>query len=399
MAIWKFTSTVRTGSGSLLLQSPAIVLSDSASDAWLLLRRRLADHLLTSSNEGAGWSCVPLANARELTGLVTSEWPVSLLTGTIDLPARPLLVSLPDTDAVTVFRYGGKDLETELERMRSSKTRNCFALIDGANFPGFAELLEASSLEHECLFRGTAQAMAGAVAPWIIRMQPDDAVCRRLIRAALGKPGGYPAAPTMILETEHSLDEVGRHFRRLTRIRAEGDGRWIFFRYTDPCTMDDLRASMNTEDAAAVLGPYSPVVLHPAGAFRLSRRHASLGSRSNGSVFRLAARHETAMHHRQRMRFGQSITDELAALVPNMTRSAIADRVSQGMDLCRDTGLLQQDSTAGYILLSGLLGPRFTEVYGRYAQILDYRRSETERKTMIHSALSQIQKRGMSHAE
>ncbi|WP_244519299.1 DUF4123 domain-containing protein [Paracoccus alcaliphilus] len=281
--------------------------------------------------------------------------------------------------------------------MLRDDTRACFALVDGASFPGLAELLDASSLEHDCLFRGTARDTAGAVAPWIIRIGSHDTVSRRLVRAALGKQGGYPAAPTMILNTEHSIDEVGRHFRRLTRVRAESDGRWLYFRYTDPHTMDDLRASMNPEDAAAVLGPYAPVVLHPAGAFRLARRHLRSEARSNSFAFRLADRHVRAMRHRQRARFAQVVAGDLAALVPNMRRSAIEELVRRGMDLCRDTGMFQQDSTAGYILLSGLLGPRFTQTYSRYAPILDPRRSETERKTMIHSTLSEVQKRSLSN--
>ena len=399
MAIWTFDPTTRMEAGSLTLRSPAIVLSDTAPDAWLRLQRRLADHRFSAADDGAGWSCVPLAGDRALSDLVAPDWPVSLLTATTDLPPRPLFTALPDSDAIVVLRYDRKELETELEQMLGRETSNCFALIDGAGFPGIAELLDASELDHVCLFRGTAQAMTGAVAPWIVRMQPGDAFCRRLVRAALGKPGGSPAAPTMFIETGQALDEVARHFRRLTRIRAESDGRWVYFRYTDPCTMDDLRASMSADDAAAVLGSYSPVVLHPDGAFRMSRLHALTDQDHNGSAFRLADRHEKAMRHRQRMRFAQSIADDLGTVVPNMTRSAIIEHVSKGMDLCRDTGLLQQDSTAGYILLSGLLGARFTKFYDKYAPILDHRRSEAERKTMIHSALSRIQKRSMFHAE
>lgn len=201
----------------------------------------------------------------------------------------------------------------------------------------------------------------------------------------------------MLLNTDHSIDQVGRHFRRLNRVRAESDGRWLYFRYADPNTMDDLRCSMSPEDAAAVLGPYSPVVLHPTGAFRLSPRHPHYEPRSNSFVFRLADRHIMAMRHRQRARFAETIAGDMAALMPNMKRSAIKDLVCRGMDLCRDTGILQQDSTAGYILLSGFLGQRFTQTYSRYAPILDPRRSETERKTMIHSALSEVQKRSHSN--
>lgn len=397
MRIWKFTPATQSRSEPALIHSPALILSDSAAGAFLLLPQRLAGHSARSAEvSAAGISAMPEQD-RDLAKLVTTDWPVSLLTGALDLPARRMPKTLPDADCLTVTRYREEELEAELERMLSDDTQACFAVVDGARFPGLAELLDASSLEHACLFRGTSRETAGAAAPWIIRIGSEDAVSRRLVRAALGKQGGYPAAPTMILNTEHSIDEVGRHFRRLARVRAESDGRWLYFRYADPCTMDDLRASMNAEDAAAVLGPYAPVVLHPAGAFRLAPRHLGSEARSNSFTFRLADRHVRAMRHRQRVRFAQIVARDLAALVPNMKRSAIEDLVGRGMDLCRDTGIFQQDSTAGYILLSGLLGPRFTQSYSRYAPILDPRRSETERKTMIHSTLSEVQKRGRSN--
>ena len=398
MPIWKFVPAAHGGREPTLLHSPAIILSDSAAGAFLLLQQRLASHFVRSPEASAAGIFAMPAQDRDLAELVTTDWPVSLLSGALDLPARRIQAALPDADCLTVTRYREEELEAELERMLRDDTRDCFALVDGASFPGLAELLDASSLEHDCLFRGAARETAGAVAPWIIRMGPEDTVSRRLVRAALGKPGGYPVAPTMILNTGHSIDEVGRHFRRLTRIRAESDGRWLYFRYTDPHTMDDLRTSMSPEDAAAVLGPYAPVVLHPAGAFRLARRSLRSELRSNSFAFRLAERHVRAMRHRQRARFAQVVAGDLAVLVPNMRRSAIEELVRRGMDLCRDTGMFQQDSTAGYILLSGLLGPRFTQTYSRHAPILDPRRSETERKTMIHSALSEVQKRSLSNA-
>lgn len=389
MLIWKATYTPHDGQRP---SQPAIVLAETVNDALIRLRERLASHTAESSNQHI--KVMPAPNPSFAT-LVNEDWPVSLLTGALDLPARALPTTLPDADCLTVTRFDKEELQVELDRMLNH-TPSCFALIDGANFSGLSELLDTTSLEYECLFRGGARTNGGPVAPWIVRLQPDSSFSRRLIRTSLGQSGGFPSPPAMLLETDHPLETVARHFRRLTRVRSASDGRWLYFRFCDPHTMDDLRASITPNDAAAVLGPYSPLVLHPAGAFRLTRSGANSETMSNRTTFELASRHLTAMRHRQRIYFAQKVMHDVTKIIPNMTPLAISELVSRGMDLCQDTGLFQQDSTAGYILLSALLGQHFTQVYGQYAQILDHNRSEAERKTMIHATLERLQKRRFS---
>lgn len=57
------------------------------------------------------------AQDRDLTKLVTTDWPVSLLSGALDLPARRIPAALPDANCLTVTRYRNEELEAELERI------------------------------------------------------------------------------------------------------------------------------------------------------------------------------------------------------------------------------------------------------------------------------------------
>lgn len=179
MPIWKFIPAAHGEPNPTLLHSPAIILSDSTASALLLLQRRLAGHSVRFLEASAdGIFAIPTQD-RHLAELVTPDWPVSLLSGSLGLPARSIPATLPNIDGLTVTRYSEGELEVELGRMLNDDTSACFALVDGASFPGLAELLNASSLEHDCLFRGMARDDASTVAPWIIRIGSDDPVSRR----------------------------------------------------------------------------------------------------------------------------------------------------------------------------------------------------------------------------
>lgn len=389
MPAWKYVSATFGG-----LRRPgdvsAVIFSRHAEGAATALKERLAGHSIPTTAMNVDELSLATEEEDNLVKLVSADWPVSVLSAALDLPARSHLSPLPDSESLNVARYGEGELESALEQMLEDDTQSCFAIIDGASFPGLPELLSASTLKHECLFRGHTRDISEAVAPWVVELQLDEMVSRRLIRAATGKPGGYPSPPAMIISTEGAIADVLRHFRRLTRVQKEDGGRWVYFRYADPLTMDDMRASMNSSDADAVLGHYSPLIFHRNGAFRLSRKDHRADIARNAPPFKLSERHEKAMRHRQGAKFARSIKADLQALLPNMRVSMIEDLVSRGIDVCRDTGLQQQDSIAGYILLSGFLGSRFTQVYSRYASILDYRCTEASRKTAIHAALAEV---------
>lgn len=64
-----------------------------------------------------------------------------------------------------------------------------YALLDAAMVPNLPELLETSGLEHQCLFVGDLKDELGAVAPWVVRLDPEAALTRHLFTR--GEAGWY----------------------------------------------------------------------------------------------------------------------------------------------------------------------------------------------------------------
>ncbi|WP_406736786.1 DUF4123 domain-containing protein [Thioclava sp. GXIMD4215] len=108
-----------------------------------------------------------------------------------------------------------------------------FAILDGAKIPDLPELLEASGLNHLCLFKGDALDDYGAIAPWIVQMDRDSDLLRHLFTKDQGPHHLWDHEAAIYLRAPCNLDALQRHFRRLVKLRRE-DQSWIFFRFWDP---------------------------------------------------------------------------------------------------------------------------------------------------------------------
>lgn len=369
-------------------------LGVSEADAMQHVKKRLACHRVSAVTNLAGEA----ESARRYAQVLSPEWPVSLGDAALDLPDWSSFSSLPDADCLDVKCFDTDGFKAELDRMQNEPGGSCIAVLDGATAPNIPEILATSSLEHECLFRGHTRETAQSAAPWLVKLQPDNGLARRLARAATDLKSGSEIVPAMFLQSDRSLVQMADHFRRISRIRSDRDGRWLYFRFADPNTMDDLRASMTAEDARTVLGDYSVLVPRTDGAFQMRLKDDSLGYASQNTGFVLAERHLAAFRHRRRARFAQKIQEHVTKSFPNYQRSFIDRLVSVGMCLCRDVGIVQQDTTAGYIMLSAHLGLEFPRRYERLSIILNPQKTELQRKTMIHAYLGNLERQRLRHA-
>lgn len=381
-----FQVTVQTPVNSRL-KIDAVAAAESTSDALRFVKERLSRHQSFAIDISP---CQIEHASREYARVLASDWAVSLADASLDLPDWSPFSELSDAECLAVTRFDAKGLESELHRMLSDTSHGCIAIVDGASTPNIAEILDASTLEHACLFRGSAREAVQSVAPWLVRLRPDNSTAKRIIRAILDQEAGHPVVPAMLLQSSRSLSDVVEHFRRISRIRAEEDGRWLHFRFADARTMNDLRASMSAEDAAIVLGDFTVLVPHPDGAFQMRSKNGGTRSPSRNSGFMLADRHIRAFQHRERAVFAHRMQGHVLRRFPAYVVPFAERLISVGMTLCRDSGLVQQDTTAGYIMLSAHLGLEFPRRYKRLSAILEPSRSEVERKTMIHAYLSEI---------
>ena len=371
----------------------AIAAGISASEALGSVEERLARHKAAVSSISPSED----ESFRRYGQVLSADWAVSLADASLDLPNLSTFIELPDTESLEVMRFDRQQFAVELQAMVNDSS-HCVAVLDGASTPNIAEILETSTLEHECLFRGDARAMARSAAPWLVRLRSDSRMAQRMIRAALNPDAERTIGPAMFLQTSQRLDEVADHFRRITRIQAESDGRWLYFRFADSDTMDDLRVSMSPEDAARVLGNYTITVPRSYGAMRMRRRDDGAYQAARNAAFRLSERHIRAFQHRERAAFAKRMEEYVLARFPRYFAPFVERLVAVGMSLCRDSGLIHQDTTAGYIMLSAHLGLEFPRRYNRLSAVLDPTRPEADRKTMIHMHLRELERRRLRNA-
>ncbi|WP_145399873.1 DUF4123 domain-containing protein [Paracoccus sulfuroxidans] len=113
----------------------------------------------------------------------------------------------------------------------------CYAVLDATKVLHLPERLEASGLEHRCLYRGEAFEKWHHVAPWIVRLLPDHGFTRSLFTQA-NQPGDlWDLRPGIYLRSRASIDTLADHFRRFTK-SGDDEGRVFYFRFNDSDVME-----------------------------------------------------------------------------------------------------------------------------------------------------------------
>lgn len=110
---------------------------------------------------------------------------------------------------------------------------NTFAILDAARITNLPELLEDSTLEHRCLFKGAAYDDLKNVAPWVVRLEDGNSFTRGLFTDGPAPWQMWSDGPGMVVRARAGLHDIWRHFRRFTRVRDEQDD-WFYFRFWEP---------------------------------------------------------------------------------------------------------------------------------------------------------------------
>ncbi|AGT07259.1 DUF4123 domain-containing protein [Paracoccus aminophilus] len=140
-------------------------------------------------------------------------------------------------------------------------TPRAYAILDAAKLVNLSETLETSGLPHRCLFKGAAQETWGHVAPWLVALDQENRLTRRLFTQGEGPVGLWDLAPALYFTSTLGLHELWRHFRKFTRIEDEA-GKWIYFRFWEAISIRMLYLSRDLPSAAAFFRP-CPVLIAP----------------------------------------------------------------------------------------------------------------------------------------
>lgn len=155
-------------------------------------------------------------------------------------------VTLPKTvpDAIFAPIFGPIEPEHASAEKRKLGT---FALLDAAKVPALPELLEASELEHRCLFKGDAFDALKDTAPWLVRLDRKNAFTRNLFTRSDAPWHLWDQQPGLYIRSSASFDQLWHHFRKFTRIQDEA-GKWFYFRFWEShCLTSYIRFAQDSE--------------------------------------------------------------------------------------------------------------------------------------------------------
>ena len=83
-----------------------------------------------------------------------------------------------------------------------------FALVEGARIPRIAEILETDGLEYGSLFQGAALDELAAVAPWIVRLDPEERLRFKNIVSKLEGERTIIISTHIVEDVENLCDEL-----------------------------------------------------------------------------------------------------------------------------------------------------------------------------------------------
>jgi hypothetical protein len=132
-----------------------------------------------------------------------------------------------------------------------------YAVLDGAIIPDLLDRLYGLQPEFICLYRGELAPDLAEVAPYLVRLDPDDEFARWVIEEGWGKSWGVFAV------SDGDMYAVRQHFRRFLIVR-DPEGKPLYFRYYDPRVLRVYLPTCNADELRTVFGPLACYLLEDA---------------------------------------------------------------------------------------------------------------------------------------
>lgn len=194
--------------------------------------RGIDDYWTGRARPAAGETVAPAARIRAIDGVVPFEDEVGApRVPTVPAALREVLFGQPDA---------------------FDPPMQTFAVLEAARVPGLAEMLETSELDHACLFQGAAAEDFRDVAPWIVRLDEDHVLTRRLFTRGDAPWNLWDREPGLIVRSRAGMDDVRRHLRKFTRL-PDASGRWYHVRFWEGRLLADLAQGPATAFLAQLL--------------------------------------------------------------------------------------------------------------------------------------------------
>lgn len=120
-------------------------------------------------------------------------------------------------------------LEEYFQRIAATEDVRFYAILDGAAMPNLLDKLYAEDgPDFECLYRGELEPDIAEVAPYLVRLDPDNEFLQWVLTGAGQGWGIYCCCDACV-----DMATVRRHFRKLNLVSGP-DGKVMLFRFFDP---------------------------------------------------------------------------------------------------------------------------------------------------------------------
>jgi hypothetical protein len=123
-----------------------------------------------------------------------------------------------------------------------------FALIDGAAAPKVVKSLYEKNPEFCCLYPGELKPDMAAVAPYLVRLEPEKDFTELLLQQGWGTHWG------LLASSAADLRNLRDHFREFHKVELP-DQRTVIFRYYDPRVLRIFLPVCNQPELAQFFGP------------------------------------------------------------------------------------------------------------------------------------------------
>jgi len=125
-----------------------------------------------------------------------------------------------------------------------------YALVDAARSESIYPKLMSAKAKSVCLHRGKKAEELAWVAPYLVRLDREDALTRWLVESGWGK------SRCVFVRSSASLQVLKRHFRSFLKVYDE-KGQAYFFRFYDPRVMRIYLPTCNRNELEIFYGPVS----------------------------------------------------------------------------------------------------------------------------------------------
>ncbi|WP_299193906.1 DUF4123 domain-containing protein [uncultured Litoreibacter sp.] len=248
-----------------------------------------------------------------------------------------------------------------------NRTQTCFAVLDAARVPNLVEQLEQSELEHRCLFVGQAEDDLNEVAPWLVRLEPENRFTENLLtdgpNPAPWHLWGYE--PGVFVQSSLSFDEVWRHLRKFTQA-PDQRGQNFFVRFWDPDFILTYLKRPEAPETPLIRSLFRPLIIDHFIAFNVFDEVVRVSFHADRRDWKVPPTPSFDTHlvdligtELANRRTARNFARDYPAILDDVPMAEIRDRIANARSISRRIGIDGQGMLGTFILLDVVYAPGF----------------------------------------